>query len=81
MILRMFVNPTTSQAWMFLPLVVYHAGGEEAQFEPLIDNIKVHILRMFFTRQGWHTILYHEKKLDYNKTSPFYKHFEQLFTG
>ena len=36
----MFINPTL-QGWMFLPLVDYHGGGEEAQFEPLIDNIKV----------------------------------------
>ena len=36
----MFINPMV-QGWMFLPLVDYHGGGEEAQFEPLIDNIKV----------------------------------------
>ena len=48
----MLIIPTL-QGWMFLPLVDYHGGGEEAQFEPLIDNIKVkdnsgHIHKYFF---------------------------------
>ena len=30
-----------SQGWMFLPLVVYHGGGDAAMFEPLIEHIKV----------------------------------------
>ena len=33
-----------SQGWMFLPLVVYHAGGDAAKFEPLSQNIKVWLL-------------------------------------
>ena len=48
----MLIIPTL-QGWMFLPLVDYHGGGEEAQFEPLIDNIKVknssgHIYKYIF---------------------------------
>jgi len=25
--------------WMFLPLTVYHGGGDAAQFEPLVDHL------------------------------------------
>ena len=32
---------TPTEGWMFLPLDVYHGGGDAAKFEPLSKNIKV----------------------------------------
>ena len=32
---------TPSIGWMFLPLEVYHSGGEAAMFEPLVKHLKV----------------------------------------
>ena len=32
-----FKIPT--EGWMFLPLVDYHGGGDEAAFEPLLEHI------------------------------------------
>ena len=32
---------TPTEGWMFLPLDVYHGGGDAAKFEPLAKNLKV----------------------------------------
>ena len=32
---------TPTEGWMFLPLDVYHGGGDAAKFEPLSKNSKV----------------------------------------
>ena len=32
---------TPTEGWMFLPLDVYHGGGDAAKFEPLEKNSKV----------------------------------------
>ncbi len=34
---------TPTVGWMFLPIEVYHGGGDRAKFEPLTGNIRVRI--------------------------------------
>ena len=32
---------TPTEGWMFLPLELYHGGGDAAKFEPLTKNYQV----------------------------------------
>ena len=39
---------TPTEGWMFLPLDVYHGGGDAAKFEPLDKNSRVYEYKYMF---------------------------------